>query len=176
MIWHSLVSAHTFQRVSIVLGWVHGCCQCVNVWEKHFEMEARRTMRFRFTKLPDAFKLCHHLFVSNTVFQKMSSLTVFFSVQLWDCKQIQALGWKCYSWEHQYNHVLPCDRSPLFAFGKCISLPSVYEHITLNRQDHLFTWSSWKSPSPSHGCCSDTVGQMVQKGWGGRFCWCFISS
>lgn len=78
MIWHSLVSAHTFQRVSIVLGWVHGCCQCVNVWEKHFEMEARMTMRFRFTKLPDAFKLCHHLFVSNTVFQKMSSLTVFF--------------------------------------------------------------------------------------------------
>lgn len=78
------------------------------------------TMRFRFTKLPDAFKLCHHLFVSNTAFQKMSSLTVlgFFSVQLWDCKQIQALGWKCYSWEHQYNHVLPCDRSPLFAFGK----------------------------------------------------------
>lgn len=59
-----------------MLGWVHECCQRVNVWEKQFQMEASMTMRFRFTKLPDAFKLCHHLFVSNTVFQKMSSLTV----------------------------------------------------------------------------------------------------
>lgn len=127
------------------------------------------TMRFRFTKLPDAFKLCHHLFVSNTVFQKMSSLTVlgffFFSVQLWIANRSRHLDES--ATPESISTIMFCHAtghlsSPL-ANDKSISLPSVYEHITLNRQDHSFTWSSWKSPSPSRGCCSNTVGPMVQK-------------
>lgn len=110
-------------------------------------------MPFRFTKLPDAFELCHHLFVSNTVFQKMRSLTVlgvFFQSSCGIANRSRRLD----------ESATPESISTIMSFhatvhlslplanDKSISLPLVYEHVILNRQDHFFNWSSWKCHHP----------------------------
>lgn len=111
---------------------------------------------FQVHKLPDAFELCHPLFVSNTVFQKMSCLTGVFFSPVVGLQTVQGPWMKVLLlWASIES--CPSMRS-LFPSGKWqnISPPSIYKCVTLNHGESSFNWTSWKPPSPGPGCHSHT--------------------